>query len=639
MSLNKKLWLAIVYILILASGGSFTLSTLFSKHYLEQQLQEKNIDNATALALSMSQMQKDSATLTLLMSAQFDSGHYRYIGLFDPNDKVLVERMNTHSQTKAPTWFTKLFPIKPQIGVAEVQEGWSQFGTLKIESNVNFAYDTLWESTQLIALWSAIIGLLSCYVGSLMIQRIMSPLKDIVNQATAMGEQRFITIEEPKTTEFKALVHAMNSLSNRIKNTLYEESSRLEKLQHQANYDHISGLMNHNYFLQNIDANISREEQFDRGVLVIMRLMNLALIDQTLGYQETNAFLKLIGNTLENACAIQPSLMAGRLSGTDFGVFSNTSTDAYLLGNQIKNSIEKIAHITHAKLHCHFATVTTQVTRQDSSIKLVTLADSILDEIGSSQENILHVINEYDVTNHLNVSAADWQVLLNSALDAKRLKLEHYPVINQKGELIHHESPVRLQLVESEKWFCAGEFIAWATQLQLMRRVDTLVIEAAIDLLANGADPIGINISAEAVCDINFTETAIKLIQAHPNLAHRLYFEVPEQGAFNHFSEFKNFCKRLKNLGCQIGIEHVSSRISRLGELHDVGLDYIKIDASITRDIDSNEANKTLLRGLCMIAHSIGVLAIAEGVQTPNEIESLKLIGIDGMTGPGIKLA
>ena len=71
MSLIKQLWLAIIFILALAAGGSFILSTLSSKNYLEEQLQMKNIDNATSLALSMSQMQKDPVTLDLLISAQF----------------------------------------------------------------------------------------------------------------------------------------------------------------------------------------------------------------------------------------------------------------------------------------------------------------------------------------------------------------------------------------------------------------------------------------------------------------------------------------------------------------------------------------------------------------------------------------
>lgn len=640
MSLIKQLWFAVVFILILASGGSFILSTLFSKYYLEQQLQMKNIDNATSLALSISQMQKDPATLDLLISAQFDSGHYQYIGLFDPNGTLVTERTNPRSHTKAPTWFTKLVPIEVQAGEAEIQDGWSQFGTLRLESDASFAYDKLWDATMYIALWALLIGVLSCYVGSQILRRILRPLNDVVDQAKAIGEHRFITIEEPKTNEFKAVVNAMNSLSNRIKKTVSEESARLEQLRFQTNFDHITGLMNHNYFMSNIDASISHEEYFDQGVLIVSRLTNLAKIDQTLGYQETNAFLKRIGSTLENECSIQSSLISGRLSGTDFAVFSSKPIDAYTLGNQIKSLLEKSSsNIGHAQLNANFVTVTTQVTKSDTALKLATLVGNVLDEISANNSNILHVINQDDIAAHRDVSRNEWQRLLTSALDNKKLKLEHYPVVNQKGELIHHESPVRLQLGSDEKWVCAGEFISWAAQLNLMNRIDELVLETAIDLLSKGAEPIGLNISASAICDTKFVERVTGLIKKNQTLADRLYFEVPEQGAFDHFVEFKNFCSQLKKLGCNIGMEHVGSRISRLGELHDVGLDYIKVDVSVIRGIDTNEANKTLLRGLCMIAHSIGVIAIAEGVQTTAEAEALKQLGVDGMTGPGIKMA
>jgi len=166
MSLIKQLWLAILFTVILASTGSFVLSTLSSKNYLEEQLQNKNTDNVTSLALSMSQLKKDPVTLDLLLSAQFDSGHYRYIGLFNPEGKLISERVNANSQTKAPKWFTKVVPIKVQAGVADVQNGWQQYGSLALESDVNFAYDKLWDATLLIALWTFLIGLLACYAGS-----------------------------------------------------------------------------------------------------------------------------------------------------------------------------------------------------------------------------------------------------------------------------------------------------------------------------------------------------------------------------------------------------------------------------------------------------------------------------------------
>ncbi|HEY9267970.1 MAG TPA: EAL domain-containing protein [Methylotenera sp.] len=638
MSLIKQLWLAIVVILSLAFAGAFVLNTVASKHYFEQQLQAKNDDNATTLALSITQLEKDPVALDLLLSAQFDAGHYRYIGLVDPSGKVMSELVNNTSQTKAPDWFVKLIPLQLKPGEAEIQDGWSQYGTLRIESDANFTYDKLWDNTILSALWVLLIGVIGGFACGEILKKILNPLNDVVDQAESIGKNRFITINVPKTKEFKAVVNAMNALSNRVKKTVSEESARLDQLRLENNYDHITGLMNHDYFTKNLDANISHEEYFHEGALIISRLTNLAEIDQRLGYKETNTILKVIGDTLRNACDQQSGLSVGRLNGTDFAVFSNKPVDSYSFGNQIKKQLEKISGTNDKSITVNFASVVTRVTNTDTAGKMVGLSSKLLDEIGTDQSNALHVINTGDLDQYQDSEENEWLSLLTSALDKKRIKLENYPVINQDGDLMHFESPVRLQLKPDGKWFCAGEFITWATQLNLMARLDELVFETAVDSLNNGAQAIGLNVSASAMCNPSFIEKIVSTISSQPQVANKLYFEIPEQDAFDHLPEFHHFCRQIRSLGCKIGIEHVSTRISRLGELHDLGLHYIKIDASVIRDIDSSDANKTLLRGLCMIAHSIGVIAIAEGVHTENEIAVLKQIGIDGMTGPGIRI-
>jgi len=638
MSLIKQLWLAIVVILSLAFAGAFILSTVASKHYFEQQLQAKNDDNATTLALSITQIEKDPVALDLLLSAQFDTGHYRYIGLLDPNGKVISERINNTSKTKAPDWFVKFTPLKLQPGQADIQDGWSQYGTLKIESDSNFAYDKLWDNTIMTALWVLLIGFLGGVAGSQILRRILNPLNDVVSQAESIGENRFITISVPRTKEFKAVVNAMNALSNRVKKTVSEESARLEQLRLENNYDHITGLMNHDYFIKNLDANISHEEYFHEGALIISRLTNLAAIDHKLGYKETNTLLKAISDTLQNACSLQPGLSVGRLNGTDFAVFSNQPADSYSFGNHIKKLLEKIDGTSNKSVNVNFTTVAMRVTATDDAGKMIALSSKLLNEIDAEHSNVLHVISTGDLNQYQDHHENEWLNQLTSALDNKRIKLERYPVINQAGHLLHFESPARLQLAPDGKWFCAGEFITWATQLNLMARLDELAFETAADSLSNGAQAIGLNISASAMCSQSFIDKIISTVTAQPHIADKLYFEIPEQEAFDHLPEFHQFCRKIRGLGCKIGIEHVGTRISRLGELHDIGLHYIKIDASVIRDIDGSEANKTLLRGLCMIAHSIGVIAIAEGVHTQNEIAVLKQIGIDGMTGPGIRM-
>ena len=64
MSLIRQLWIAIAVVTLLAFSGSLVLSTLSARQYLEEQLRLKNVDNATSLALSMSQLPKTRSPST-----------------------------------------------------------------------------------------------------------------------------------------------------------------------------------------------------------------------------------------------------------------------------------------------------------------------------------------------------------------------------------------------------------------------------------------------------------------------------------------------------------------------------------------------------------------------------------------------
>jgi EAL domain-containing protein (putative c-di-GMP-specific phosphodiesterase class I)/GGDEF domain-containing protein len=637
MSLIKQLWIAIIILVALAFGGSFIASTITAKNYLQQQLQMKNIDNANSLALSLSQLEKDLVKIDLILSAQFDTGHYQHIALMDPGGKVISERSSGELQSKVPQWFKRLVPLNVQPGVAQVQNGWLQFGTLRLESHAGFAYRELWNATLLMLLWSLLMIAVSGILGTLALRRILQPLNDIVNQAEAIGDRRFITIAEPQTLEFKALVVAMNRLAARIRHMLDEESRRLEQLRLEANYDNVTGLMNHDYFINRAEAHIANEESFHGGLMVISRIAELAQIDRTLGRKETDALLKRLGEALEGFCGNSSSLMAGRLNGTDLAVFSGHQGDAFAFASQIKGILAKAAGLQPPFAHLHLPTVVSRINGANNIQSIEKLAEVTISGISVDKADLPYVINEDDIEKHQNKDENEWHKLLVVALESRMFKLAHYPVTDTSGMLIHHESPVRLQIAHDEPWLAAGEFLPWAIKLDLITRVDNVVAELAIDALRTQEDAIGLNVSARAMCNPDYISHLSRLL--HDNAAHasRLWLEVPEQAVFEHLREFRDFTTRLKPLGCKIGIEHVGTYVARLGELHDLGLDYIKIDASMIRGVDRNPGNKAFLRGLCLIAHTIGWLTIAEGVQNEEELNALPELGIDAMTGPGIK--
>ena len=136
MSLHKQLWLAIIALMLLALLGSFAVSSLSARTYLEQQLTIKNNDNANALALALSASTDDTTLLELAIAAQFDTGFYRSIVLQDPYGTVLVERADPRRITEAPQWLQNLFPIHAAPGIATVQQGWQLAGTITLESQV-----------------------------------------------------------------------------------------------------------------------------------------------------------------------------------------------------------------------------------------------------------------------------------------------------------------------------------------------------------------------------------------------------------------------------------------------------------------------------------------------------------------------
>ena len=132
MSLHKKLWLAILVLLVLVFAGTFLISTQFAKSYLQQQLSTKNADNAAVLALALSEQDADEARMEQTISAQFDNGSYKFIELRDPQGKLIILRQVDQPAIGVPNWFRSYVDLDVKDGSATVQDGSREVGTLTL---------------------------------------------------------------------------------------------------------------------------------------------------------------------------------------------------------------------------------------------------------------------------------------------------------------------------------------------------------------------------------------------------------------------------------------------------------------------------------------------------------------------------
>lgn len=574
-----------------------------------------------------------------MLSAQFDNGHYQYISITDPNGALIVERKNAANQFHVPVWFRQLIQIEAPAGNALIQNGWSQYGTLSLASSTDFAYLDLWNGILLSLAWSLVIAITTTLFGTLVLNKILRPLTEITNMAESIGDQYFITIEEPITSEFKTLAITMNRLSQKLKDMFHVQTQLLEGLRLEANYDAVTGLKNRKYFINRIVGELSDEESFREGALVVSRINNLNEINELIGSVATDSLLKRIGGELNASLHENTTLITGRVTGSDIAVYSKQPFDHNLLATQIKNILLKaINYESEAKLIINLSTVSSKISHADQLKGLNILVTASKTTPSPEEADLLNIINLNNISSYVDKDEAEWRIMLTTALENKQLKLACFPVISYSVQLIHNESSVLLQLEETGSWIPAAEFITWAIKLNLITRIDNLAVNFAIKLLAEGNPAIALNVSTGAMCNPGYLENLVKHMTAQPQCAQYLWLEVTEDSVFNHLKEFRKFCNTLKPFGVKLGLKHVGAKIAQLSELHDLNLDYIKIDTSLIRDIDRNTGNQALIKGLCLIAHSIGIITIAEGVLTAKESQILQTLGMDGMTGPAIKL-
>lgn len=636
MSLFRQLWLAIVTLALLIALGGLAVNVYSARAYLEKQLSIKNMDNAASLALSISQIpDKNPIELELLVSAQFDTGHYQEIRLTDPDGRVIVERQKAAEDASVPEWFVRLIPLQTAPGIAQVQDGWRQLGTLRVISHTRFAYRDLWTGALKLLAWALTAAIAAGLLGSLLLRVIVRPLNQVAAQARALSERKFTTLPEPGTPELRGVVRAMNGMVERLKQMFAEEAKRLDVMRLHINHDALTGLPNRDLFMSQLQTALTSEESASTGVVALVRLTDLAAMNRELGHAGTDRLLKEMGGSLREFAADRRGCIAARLKGADFALLVPETTSAASIAADIADALTAEAKRHFPALTDVFHIGAARYRRGDSMGALLSAADQALAGAEKTRANAWHVIEHEEAP--LALSSDGWRKLLDDALAEQRLKLVFFPVVSTTARPMHRESVARLQQApEDATLLSAADFMPMAARLKLAASIDLEVTRTALAALKTGPGDIALNFSADSIADWGFRNQLARLLREHHDLCGRLWVEVPEYGVFHQPEAFRDLARVLKKLGCRVGIEHAGYRLSELPGLADLGLDYLKVDSNFIRGIDQHPGNQDFLRGLCTMAHAFGISVIAESVQTPAELAMLPLLGLDGATGPAV---
>jgi len=646
MSMYRLLWLSILLSMLIALGASLFASLYSARAYLEAQLAMKNRDNVTSLALALSREDSGHEDVVLAATALFESGHYQLMQVVDAEGRILLERVEQDVESGAPRWFVALLPIRSLPASAEVASGWRPLGTLTLMSQSRFAYAALWETTLRMSAAIIAAGLLASLLASLVLLRITRPMRAVVAQAQAINERRFVTMPVPEVPELKALAHAMNDMVSRLRDDFEADARRYDTLRREANHDPLTGLANRTFFLAHLNAALEGEVTA-YGTLAIIRLRYLGKLNRRAGRDVADELLRRVGQAVAESTGGCTGIFAGRLNGADFALLLPSCCDPLPALHELLLDLPAIAEPLAGEYSTTYIGYASIEAGEPAAGLLARIDETLagLDSEGLSalREAAPPLVNPDAAPATAGVPGEPvgehaWREALRAALAVRaNLRLARFPILD--GAQRQYEFALRLRVGPSDTWLPAGRFLPYAERLGVVPALDLATVELVLSELAEDVHLSGawINLSAKSLVDAGFRQFLGERLRAHPAEAARLCLEVPEAGGLFRLEALRDLRGELKPLGCRLGLEHFGYQFNRIGELHALGLDFLKVDASFIHDLDAHPGNRAFLAGLCEVAHRIDMRVYAEGVETEAELLAARAVGFDGVTGQAVR--
>jgi len=641
MTLSRQLVTLLAALLLLVFVGTFFITVQNSRTYLEVQLKSHAQDAATSLGLSVSPHIDDLATTTSMVDAIFDRGYYQTIRLEDIQGNVLIDRELPVQVKDVPTWFIDVLPLEAPKGEALIMAGWRQAGRILVQSHPGFAYRQLWENVTETFGWFLISALIVMGMGLALLRVVLSPLKEIERQADAICNREFPILKRlPRTRDLRRIIEAMNRMSAKLQTMLGAHEELAAKLREQAHQHPVTGLANKRHFMATLNCRMASPEVCSHAVLALVQLRNLKDYNNRYGYVAGDERLCRMAALLHNIAADIPRCSLAHLSGGDFALLAENYhiAEGEVLGQRISealaglndNKMMQPSDNGHVGIACFNG-------RQDAS-QLLMEADKALRVAQTKGANDWYLFMPEEHGDEAIRSASEWRSFIQQALQKGRIALQLQPVYScPEKEILHHEVLVRLiDDHQSDGLLVAGVFMPMAENLGLSSEIDRAVIERALRLLTERADPgfrLAINLSPSSLQREDFLDWLEERLWQHKQVAQQIVFELPEYGAVSMLDQMHDLIKRTSRCGSQVALDHFGRGFSSFAYLHSLKIDYLKVDGSYLSQIDENSDHRFFIQALTNIAHGLDMQVIAEAVESEIIWQSLPALNVDGGQG------
>lgn len=438
---------------------------------------------------------------------------------------------------------------------------------------------------------------------------------------------------------------------------VHRERELRSRLAWKASRDDLTGLLNRTEFRRSLGTTIAEtRDPSMHHCLLYIDLDEFKVVNDTCGHKAGDELLRQVSGGLLSL--LRGTDIVARLGGDEFGVLLRNcsrergirlaETIIELINDKRFTHLDKVFHVGAS---IGLVSVTQATENLEDLLSTVDAACYAAKERGRNRvfvgevdaAKILHRMDELSQASHIR-----------QALKEDRFVLYRQSIVNVQSPSPQHEvhAEVLVRMIGQDgNLVVPGAFIPAAERYGLMQDIDRWIIRRLFEIEgdslrrwragnADGEDRTdfvySINLSGASLTDSTFLAFVKDELLRHAIPGGAVAFEITETQIITHLDRAVEFISALKELGCKFLLDDFGSGMSSFGYLKHLPVDYLKIDGLFVKDILSDPIDKSMVKAINEIGHTMRLKTIAEYVENDEILREISEIGVDMAQGYGI---
>ncbi|MBA2343801.1 MAG: PAS domain S-box protein [Rubrobacter sp.] len=414
-----------------------------------------------------------------------------------------------------------------------------------------------------------------------------------------------------------------------------ERKSLEERLSHQAFHDPLTGIPNRTLFANRLDHALAREDRRDDSMAVLfLDLDNFKVINDTLGHEIGDGLLVAVAERL--TASVRPADTVARLGGDEFTILLEGVEDDWEVAAMASRLEDELRAPFLVDGHEIFVTasigVVPQISYGNEAQELLRDADLAMYR---AKENGRGRYEVYDPGMRERASGRlTLERDLRLAVERGEIQVHYQPKISMDtGAFIGAEALARWD--HPERGLLGPDaFIPAAEETGVILPLGRQVLQDACEQARKWSEAmpeaqphVCVNLSARQFQQEDLVEEIAGALR-HSGLApESLILEITEGILMEDAEAAVVRLRNLKAIGVRLAVDDFGTGYSSLTYLRRFPVDFLKIDRSFTHGLGRSLDDTVLVSGVISLAQSLNLAVIAEGVETPAQLEKLRELG------------